>query len=258
MPLFRKLASAIAAALLLPVAAAFASDEEAPPLDHSQEYADCMLLAQRVPDEAFESALAWETAGGGQAARHCAAVALINVGEFAEAAARLEAIAKDTPVDRPQLAANLLGQAGQAWLMADALERAYAAQTAALKLAPEDVDLLIDRSVTLAEAANFWEAIDDLNRAGELAPNRADVLVLRATAYRYVDGIELAREDVERALRIEPQNAEALLERGILRRLGGDADGARKDWLKAATLAAGTPTADAAQINLEKLDLKAE
>ncbi|WP_119460858.1 hypothetical protein [Rhodospirillaceae bacterium SYSU D60014] len=255
---FRILKSAVAAALLFSTATALASDEEPPPIDHSQEYADCITLAQRMPDEAFESALTWESVGGGSAARHCAAVALINVGEFAEAATRLEAIAKDTPVDKPQLAADLLGQAGQAWLMAGMVERAYAAQTAALELAPEDVDLLIDRSVTLADAANYWEAIDDLNRANALAPNRADVLVLRATAYRYVDGLELARADIEQALRIEPQNADALLERGILRRLAGDADGARRDWLQVAMLAAGTPTADAAQMNLETLDLKTE
>ena len=46
--------------------------------------------------------------------------------------------------------------------------------------------------------------------------------------------------------------------RGTLRPATGDVEGARADWLKVAKDAAGTPTADAAQRNLERLDLDAQ
>lgn len=227
-------------------------------VDHEQEYSACMTLTRIKPDDAFESALAWSSQGGGEAARHCAAVALIALGHYEEAGRRLESLAQDMIAAKPSLRADIFGQAGQAWFLAGNTERAYAVQTAAIDLDPSNVELLIDRSVTLATAANYWDAIDDLNRAAELAPQRADLLIFRASAYRFVDAADLARDDVERALAISPQNPEGLLERGILRRLAGDIAGAREDWVNTATLAGGTPTGDAAQKNLEMLDVKVE
>jgi len=135
---------------------------------------------------------------------------------------------------------------------------ALAAQSAALSLEPDNVELLIDRSVTLAQARNYWEAIDDLNRALELAPGRGDVLVLRASAYRYVDALDLAAEDLAAALAHNPDDVEALLERGILRRLTGDDDGARADWVRVVSLDPQGPAAEAARDNLERLDVKTE
>jgi len=226
--------------------------------DDAQEYTACMTLARRKPDEGLESALTWQSRGGAEAAEHCAAVALIGLGENSEAATRLEKLGTRLAPGRPGLAAEILAQAGQAWLMAGKADRAYAVQTTALKLAPKDVDLLVDRAVTLGQAKNYWEAIDDLNRAHELAPKRSDVLVYRASAYRFVDSPDLAREDLDAAITLDPRNPEAYLERGILRRLADDRDGARSDWMKTLALGPGTPTGDAAQKNLELLDLKAK
>jgi tetratricopeptide (TPR) repeat protein len=224
---------------------------------NAQEYTACMALARRQPGDGFESALAWQARGGGEAAEHCAAVALIEAGEVPEGAKRMEALGTKMAPGQPALAAEILAQAGQAWLIAGDNKRAYAVQTAALKLAPTDVDLLVDRAVTLGNAKNYWEAIDDLNRAHELAPNRADVLAYRGSAYRFVDSPELAIQDLDEAIKLDDRNAEAFLERGILRRLANDNDGARRDWLRVVTLAPGTPAADAAQKDLEMLDLKA-
>ncbi len=241
-----------------PALSGSADDKAAEEFRNAQEYEDCMTLARRTPEDGFESALAWAAQGGGEAAQHCAAVAQIGLGDYAGAAVRLEKAGGAMPADRVALAAELLAQAGQAWFMAGELERAHGVQAAALKLAPDNVDLLVDRALTRAAAQNYWEAIDDLNRAAELAPERADILVYRASAYRYVDGIDLAREDVERALQLDPDDPAALLERGTIRRLTDDPEGARQDWLKVVTQAAGTPAGDAAQANLERLDLKAE
>lgn len=227
-------------------------------IDHAEQYAACMQLSQIQPEEAFEAALVWESQGGGNAARHCGNVALIGLGQFKKAAERLEVLAQNMTESPNALRADVLAQAAQGWLLDGNVDRSYKVLTAALKLDPDNVELLIDRSVSLAAGASYWEAIDDLNRAEELAPERVDVLVFRATSYRYLDANELALEDVNRALVLRPENAEALLERGILRRLGGDDQGARTDWLTAARVAEGTPTGDAAQKNLEKLDVTVE
>jgi regulator of sirC expression with transglutaminase-like and TPR domain len=67
-----------------------------------------------------------------------------------------------------------------------------------------------------------------------------------------------ALADVEQALMLDPENPEGLLERGNLRRLNGDLDGARQDWVRAAVLAEGQPTGEAAQANLAALDVQIE
>lgn len=245
------IASLAALALLAPLSGA-----QAEPFDFArqQEYDDCMTLARRVPADGYESALAWESQGGGDPARHCAAVALIGLGKFAEAGERLESLASGMAEKRPELAAGAFAQAGQAWTMAGETRRSLDAAAAGLKLAPEDVDLLLDRAIAYATLGEFEAAVADLNRSQTLAPERADVLIYRASAWRFLDDLAKARADIDAALALEPENAEALLERGNIRRLTSDPAGARHDWLQVVALAAGTPAGDAAKANLEKLD----
>jgi tetratricopeptide (TPR) repeat protein len=223
-----------------------------------QKYEDCMAQAQRVPADGYETALAWEGQGGGDPARHCAAVALIGLGKYQEAADKLESLGAGLAEKQPQLAAEAFAQAGQAWSMAGDTKRALNDAAAGLKLAPEDVDLLVDRAIAYATLGDFKSAITDLDKAQTLAPARADVLVYRASAWRLLNDLAKARADADAALALDPKNAEALLERGNIRRLADDSTGAREDWLQVVELAAGTPAGDAAKANLEKLDLKAQ
>ncbi len=220
------------------------------------EYAACLKLLDHDAEAAFASALAWQDVGGGAPARHCAALALVRLGQPAEAATRLEALAADMAAQRPWLRAGVLAQAGQAWLTADEPERAHAAFTAALEITPEAPEIYVDRAQALAQAGAFWEAIDDLGRAIELAPGRAEPYAFRASAYRYIDKLELALDDAERALAIAPDDPIALLERGNIRRLSGDDAGARADWLHVISVAPGGHAADDARTNLERLDVK--
>ncbi len=240
---------------MLPTTPARAQDGAA---EQEREYQDCMILARAAPADGFDSALAWASLGGGDGARHCAAVALIELGQYREAARRLERLAAELRAGKPALSLEVLVQAGQAWILAGDTARAHAVQSAALDIDPDNVELLLDRGITLATAKSYWEAVDDLNRALELAPGRSDLLTLRASAYRSLDALELAREDIARALTHAPDDPDALLERGMLRRLAGDAAGARDDWLRVIGLTEGTPTAAAARANLEKLDVKVE
>lgn len=220
-----------------------------------ESYPDCMALAQLDPPAGYEAAQSWQARGGGFGARHCAAIALLMQDRFAEAATRLETLVADMDDGDPLLKADILAQAAQSLSVIGDLDKALELQTRALKLAPEDVELLLERSVTLAAMGRHWEAIDDLNLALELDPYRSEALVLRASNYRFVGGLELARDDVNRAIELDPHFPEAWLERGILRRQMGDNAGARAAWTRVISMDPDSPAAIAAQDNIDQLQV---
>lgn len=222
---------------------------EPPRLADGPEADRCLGLLRDDAEAAHAFALAWEREGGSEGAQHCAALAILALGDPQRAAERLEALAARSRAGHAARAA-VFAQAAQAWLMAGEANRAFAATTLALTLTPDDVDLLIDRAVALGTLGRYAEAVADLDRALAADPQRPEALVFRAAAWRHLDRAEPARRDIERALALEPDNAEALLERGILRQLAGDTEGARMDWERAIELAPNTPTADLAIQNL--------
>ena len=221
----------------------------------TREYAACMRLARVSPQEGFESALAWGDAGGEGAAKHCAAVALFTMGHYREAAKRFEDLSMFA-AGEAVLRAQLLAQAGQSWHQAGEIDRAFTTYSVALEINPGDPDILIDRAMGLAERGQYAKSVEDLNAALLTDGDLVDALVLRASAYRYLDALDQAFEDVSRVLELSPHHPEALLERGNILRLRGDRAGARRDWLALLRMYEGTPAADAAQRNLETLDVK--
>jgi tetratricopeptide (TPR) repeat protein len=225
-----------------------------PAMTLARIYADCMALARTAPEKALGVAAKWEREGGDEGARHCTAVALLNTGAYEEAARRLESLAATTRKPDKNLKAELLAQAGQAWLIAGRSTEALSAQTRALELAGMRVELLLDRAITRASVGDYWDSIDDLNRAIDKDPQRVDALIFRATAWRKLDNLDLAHDDVARAAEIAPGNVDALLERGNIRLLRGDPAAAAADWLKVVELNAKSPAADAARDNLAKLN----
>jgi tetratricopeptide (TPR) repeat protein len=219
-------------------------------------YTACMTLAQKDPKQAAAEAKSWADKGGGEPAQHCAAIAYLGMGLYSEAAHRLETLAERSVAQGGQLRAEMFAQAGQAWLIAGRSDKALAVQTRALELKPNDVEVLIDRSITLATAGQVWDALDDLNRALQLAPDRADALVFRASAYRSLDSLDLAETDIERANRLWPDSPEVLLERGSIRKQRGNLAGARADWLRVLTVSPNSPAGEQARRDLQSLDLK--
>lgn len=246
--------------LLMVSAMSFASAKAlagaAPVIDRSERYTACLAEVGRDPSAAYEHANGWAAQGGGPAARHCAASALLALGRAHDAATALEALAVELGRVGSPLVPDVLGQAGRAWLTAGEPERANAVETAALKLTPDAVDLLIDRAVTLATANNFKAAAADLDHALSLAPRRVDALVFRGAARRALNDLARAAGDLDTALSINPNNVDALLERGNLRRQKGETKGARADWLAILKLAPDAPAADFARANIERLDVK--
>ncbi len=243
-----------ATAFVLCLAAASVGYGQSIELAQSKRYARCMALARGDPDIGHEAAQAWRADGGGMAARHCMAVALLGLGHYAQAARMLRTLADGAAAKVTGFRFELLSQSANAWLIAGKPMTAHEVQTEALQARPNDVELLIDRSISLASTAKYWQAIDDLNRALDIDPVRVDALIFRASAYRRLDTLELAEEDIGRALAIAPDHLEALLERGNIRRLQGDKRGARKDWFRVVETGPATLEAAAARLNLERMD----
>lgn len=224
-----------------------------PRIAEGSEYDHCLSMLSGDPQGANGYAESWEAAGGGEGAEHCHALAEIALGNAQTGAQTLEHLASASHDDNATRA-SLFGQAGQAWMMAGDIGRAYAAATLALSLDPDDPDLLVDHAVAAATLDHHQDAVTDLDHALEIEPRRTDALIYRAAAERHLGHLDVAQDDVDRALSLDPENADALLERGILRQRQGDEAGARADWERAKELAPNTATSDLAEQNLALLE----
>ena len=258
---FRRNAAALFALQLLTGAAAAAEPAKSPATPRNAEadaatYDRCLKLAKQDPSAAQSLARAWHERGGAHPADHCAAVALVGLKQYKEAADRLEALARDMTKAPAGLRADVLDQAGQAWLLAGDPVRAYAASGQALSLQPNDPDLLVDRAETAASAGYLDKAVADLDHALKIDPGRVDALIYRASANRALDRLDPALADIEKALAEAPNSVPALLERGNIRRRKGDPRGAREDWERIGQLAPGSQADMAARANIERLDPK--
>jgi tetratricopeptide (TPR) repeat protein len=217
-------------------------------------YEACMEKSRATPKEGLQTAEAWLAEAESTAGRHCRAVALIGLGREEEAVAALDALGRRIEEREPALAADLYRQAAMVHLQAGRLDAAEKLQDRGLKLAPDSVVLLIDRALLLGARMKYEDALSVLERAHALAPARVDILVLSASAHRMLGQEELAKLSLASALEIEPEDPAALLERGMLRRLDGDTEGARADWVRVRMIAPESPEAETATQNLKLLE----
>jgi tetratricopeptide (TPR) repeat protein len=222
----------------------------AAPADASR-YRRCMADSSANPAAALSDAEGWTKSGGGVPAEHCAALSLIALKRYGEAAARLDRIAGGRVPDT-SFRVSLFDQAGNAWLLAGDGARAVQSFTAALSLSAGDPDLFADLARAHAMRKNWHEVDLDLNAALQLSPRRADLLVLRASARRALKRYADARADLDAALKLRPGDGDALVERGLLRKDLGDVGGARRDF-EAALKSANAETSAQAQENLQLL-----
>jgi len=224
-----------------------------PRLVDAPEYERCLDMVDEDPEGARSFADAWTMRDGGEAAAHCAALALLTLGEAERAAEQLERIALRSQAGIAARAA-VFGQAGEAWMTAGRPQRAHAALTLALALTPADADLLTERALALLSLNLPAEALTDVEVVVATDATRAEAWVIRASALRRLDRLPPAAESVAQALRIEPDNVEALLERGILRQAQGDPTGARNDWERVIELAPDGAAADLAAQNMALIE----
>ena len=244
---------------LSPPASDAASDDDLPVppvpprIAEGEDYDKCLSMLTSDPSGAFTFADTWQAAGGGDGAIHCRALAAVELGDAEEGAGLLDELGAHSNA-APAARAAILGQAGQAWMMAASPQQAQDSATKALALLPDEPDLLIDRAIANSSLEHYAKADDDLTRALDIDERRGDALVLRASARRQLGHLDLAAADVDRALALDPDDPDALLERGILRQRIGDQKGARADWERAISLSPDSATGDLAQQNLALLE----
>jgi len=219
-------------------------------------YERCTKLAKQNPAAAAKLAQSWHERGGAHPADHCAAIALIGLKRYKEAATRFEALAEAMTTAPAGLRADVFDHAGQAWLLAGDAVRAYAAAGQALGLQPNDSELLLDRAEAAASAGYYDKAVADLDHVLKADPGRVEALIYRASANRALNRRDAALADVEKALALTPNSVPGLLERGNIRRLKGDLEGAHADWERIEQLAPGSQADMAAKANIEHLEGK--
>ncbi len=236
------LAALSAAALLAPV------DSRA---QVATDYDGCIATAQATPSSGLAAADAWIAGGGGEAARHCRAMALAMLGSFAEASRAVEQLARETADTAAQ--ADLYAQAGDLRMAASDPVSARTLFGQALALEPSSLEALDGRARAAAAQRDFAGAIQDLDRLLWLVPADAEALALRAAARRQTGDAAGALSDADAAVAADPASAVAWFERGAARAVGGDRQGAREDWAYAEQLDPAGETGRLAATNRARL-----
>jgi tetratricopeptide (TPR) repeat protein len=177
----------------------------------------CVAKIETAPEEAYEDGLAWTFEGNRPGARQCTALALIALGNVEEGAVRLENLSMSSDGGTMEQRAVYLSQAGNAWLQIGAAEAAAVSFTEALRLAPGENDLLLDRATAYMLIDKWDEAMADLNTAIANAPGDAIAHQMRAEIHLNKDALDLAMKDVETSMASDPKNIDTLLVRGRVR-----------------------------------------
>jgi tetratricopeptide (TPR) repeat protein len=217
-----------------------------------QRYAGCLRTANLDPGRALTLATEWSKAKGGAPAEHCAAVSLVELKRYPEAATRLDALGRAP--DMGNLRPEIFDQAGNAWMMAGDADRAVASFSNALTLSANDADLYADLARAQAMKKSWNEAEGDLNEALRLQPRRTDLLVLRASARDAEGKMKEARQDVDQALSLKPFAPEALAERGEIFKHAGDLPAAKRDFESVLKVQKNGEAAETARQELDELD----
>jgi len=217
-----------------------------------QRYASCLRTANLDPGRGLALATEWSRTKGGAPAEHCAAVSLVELKRYPEAATRLDALGRAP--DMGNLRPEIFDQAGNAWMMAGDADRAVASFSNALTLSANDADLYADLARAQAMKKSWSEAEGDLNEALRLQPRRTDLLVLRASARDAQRKMKEARQDVDQALSLKPLAPEALVERGEIFKHAGDLPAAKRDFESVLKVQKNGESAETARQELDEMD----
>ncbi|MEO0363339.1 MAG: hypothetical protein AAF322_19615 [Pseudomonadota bacterium] len=216
------------------------------------DYGECASLAVSDPEAAINEARAWREETGAIGARHCEAIALVELGAYRAAAEALGDVANAPELLAEERAAVLVQSAGL-WTEAGEDARAAAALDAAVRVDPGP-GALIERAAARVAAGDLARAASDLDGAVARAPNSAEALTLRAAVKRRSGDGTGARADALKAVEIEPKGGAGWFELGMAERALGLDDGARRSLLKAIDVEPGGPVATLARRALQDMD----
>lgn len=218
-----------------------------------EDYEACLALVATEPARAEREAGDWARFGGGAAARHCHALALIAIGAPGAGIDVLLDIAAEEPMpERPR--AEILVQAGELLLEEGDAVTAGVTAAQALALVPDMAEALILRAAIRAEQGRTGDALGDLDLALTKGGPNVRLLTLRSAAKRRLGDMVAARADAVWATELQPEDAGAWLERGIVEARIRDREAARQSLLTAISLDTEGTVGRAAQIALQKMD----
>ena len=224
-------------------------------------YQRCIETIGRDAVQAEQMARQWLEAGGGALANHCLGMAYIGQDRPDEAARQFETAAyvTDGPgmVSQPAIRAEMLGHAGNAWLLADDAGAAERDFSEALSLGGDALadesraQLQLDRARARAALTQWPGAAADLEAASAVLDTDVGIWLLLATAKRKSGETEAAQVAIARAIGLAGDLPPFLLEQGLIFHAEGWKAEARKAWEKAAKADPDGPDGMAAQANLD-------
>jgi tetratricopeptide (TPR) repeat protein len=187
----------------------------------ADRFSQCVALIEEDAARAYEEGMAWAAEGQSVHAYRCAAMALVAQNRHSEGARRLESLATALNPADTGMRAELLSQAGNAWLLAREPARGRSAFTRAIATVESDPaqlpDLLIDRARAYAMERDWRRSEEDLSRALDIRPQDPLALRLRATARMHQSSFDLAEADAAAAAQLEPDNVDNYLVLGHVR-----------------------------------------
>ena len=188
---------------------AFSSMALAQARDHDR-YEACLNGVEANADAAYEEALAWRFEGGGWPARHCVARALIALGDPAEGAFRLQALAEAPDGGPTSMKVLYLAEAGEAWMNAGYPEEARRVYSRAVEFSPQSAPLWLGRARAAAEL-NEWASVEaDSAQAISHEPQNFDAWRTRAQARLELGDLNAAESDMQRALSLTTTDEETV------------------------------------------------
>lgn len=183
----------------------------------SDRYRTCTAQVRSNAEAAVRGAESWRSEGGGVEANACLGLALSALERWVAAAAALEQAAGGAGDARR---ADLLVQAGNAWLAAEDNAKALAAFDAALAtptMTPElRGEVHIDRARARVAENDVAAARTELNRALELVPADPFAWYMSAALARRENNLARAGADLARARSLAPDDPDVLLLAGTL------------------------------------------
>ena len=218
------------------------------------DYDACLDLIATEPVRAEREAGDWARYGGGAAARHCYALALIAIGAQSRGIDELLGIAAEEQDLEPDARADILAQAGDLLLEEGDRVTATVVTEQALRLDARNAASLALRARLKLEAGDLRAAVRDLDEALRQNPSSSRFLSLRASAYRRLGRHIEARDDSAFATEASPGDAAAWLERGRNEAALKDRNAARFSFLEAIDLDRDGDIGKAARLALQRME----
>lgn len=180
------------------------------------DYETCTDRIDTSPEEARAYAERWLTAGGGDPARHCNALAAIALGAEQSAGLMLAKLAEKYHRSDPATAAQYYGQAAEAFMSAGAKDGAFSALEAAYDVMPDAGPVHMIAAAVYATGEEWDGTARAINALARHAVLSSDAHALRGRAYFEQARYDDAKKDAIAALELDPTLVDAILLRGDL------------------------------------------